>query len=183
MLSQSKARMQRALAVRIYPQLSELEAELQIAREAALAANIDPLTGANTRASYEGFVGTEMAKQFHCIVVDLDHFKDINDGLGHPMGDRVLRYVGEYIRIICETYGLPVRQRFYRYGGDELVVFVEPELIKQVSRSIDAMIAVELRPDEYRDLPQVTVSCGYGPDFVSADQALYRKKAARRERT
>ena len=171
--------LRRAIAGWIYPEWLALEAERDAAQEAAEAAQIDPLTGANTRAAYEGFVASPAAEELHSIVIDLDHFKGINDGLGHPTGDRVLRYVGEYIRLICGTYGLSVRQRFYRYGGDELIVFVEPDQVKQVARSIDAMIAARLRPSDYEDLPRVTVSCGHGPDFASADRALYRAKSAR----
>jgi diguanylate cyclase (GGDEF)-like protein len=166
------------IAAKLYPRLLLLETELAIARAAAAAANVDPLTGANTRATYERFKDSPAAAELHQVVVDIDSFGEVNNSLGHRTGDRVLQYVGEYIRIICGTYELSIRQRFYRYGGDELVIFVEPQLVQQVARSIEKMIAAKLRPAEFENLPRITVSCGHGTDFVAADNSMYRRKQA-----
>ena len=51
------------------------------------------------------------------VLLDLDDFKRINDSLGHPAGDTVLRAIGERVRST-----LPARTRGYRYGGEELAV-------------------------------------------------------------
>lgn len=170
------ARCRRFLAAAIYPRLLRIEFELVAAHEAIEMARIDPLTGANTRIAYEGFVKGPEAQQFDCIAIDLDHFKDINDCWGHPTGDLALRYVGECIRIICEVYGLPVRQRFYRYGGDELVVFVEPDKLQAVARSILQLVVSPVRADEYQELPLIMISYGCGHDFKEADRDLYDVK-------
>jgi chemotaxis family two-component system sensor kinase Cph1 len=172
----SSVTVRRVTALSIYPELLRLESELRGALEAAEAAKIDPLTGANVRAAYDLFVATRPAQVLHQVVFDVQYFKDINDSRGHQTGDRVLRYVGESIRIICETYGLPVRQRFYRYGGDELVLFVEPEAILAVARAIHLLTLSSPRADEYEDLPRVILNYGCGRDFEAADRELYQVK-------
>lgn len=166
----------RALAVRIYPELLGTEAALKTAREAAVAANIDPLTGANVRAAYDRFVHTDAAKALHQIVFDVEYFKKINDHHGHLKGDLALQYVGECIRIVCGTYQLSVRQRFYRYGGDELILFVEPEAIQQVARTILLVTLSSSRADEYAGLPRIILNYGCGRDFQEADHELYQVK-------
>src|SRR5438270_12497160 len=55
------------------------------------------------------------------LMIDLDHFKNINDSYGHNVGDQVLQWVGKTLRESCRVYDVPGR-----YGGEEFCV-VLPE--------------------------------------------------------
>lgn len=89
-------------------------------------ARVDRLTGAATRRSFElrlaeSFAGCrEGGRALALVVCDLDHFKRINDGWGHPVGDLALRAVG---RVLVE----PARGREMcaRWGGEEFVLLLE----------------------------------------------------------
>jgi two-component system cell cycle response regulator len=170
--------------------LSELEA-----KNAQLAelAQTDPLTGIANRGHIEHCLADEVerARRFgHPLAVgmlDVDHFKRINDGFGHPFGDRVIR---EVARILAET----VRQvdKVGRYGGEEfLMVLPDTELqgAHILAERIRALIeAAGFDPEGYRG----TVSIGvaeWRPDVPSwealvsrADKALYEAKDAGRNR-
>ena len=86
-------------------------------------ARLDPLTGLFNRTTFAEWVQKGVArvkrggKGFALLHLDLDHFKDVNDALGHPRGDALLRAVGERIRSnIRETDVVA------RLGADEFAV-------------------------------------------------------------
>jgi len=121
------------------------------------------------------------------MLLDVDHFKSINDLLGHQSGDRALAQIG---RIIAENVrGLDVAGRF---GGEEFLV-----LLRDASRERALQVAERLRGAietsgiAYADGKPVTVSVGVSyalpTDLTSdvverADRALYRAKNAGRNR-
>ena len=82
----------------------------------------DPLTGLNNRMAMEKNLPREidLAKRYRqsmaLLVMDLDGFKEINDGFGHDVGDQVLREVAEVISHVVRNTDL-----VFRYGGDEFV--------------------------------------------------------------
>jgi diguanylate cyclase (GGDEF)-like protein len=89
------------------------------AAEASRLADEDTLTGIGTRRLLERFLRKEAARHTDvaCIIVDVDHFKEINDTLGHGAGDAVLRRLGQLF--LSETRAGQVA---IRYGGDEFVL-------------------------------------------------------------
>jgi diguanylate cyclase (GGDEF)-like protein len=91
------------------------------------------------------------------VMVDIDHFKQVNDGLGHPVGDEVLRAVAK----VLTNDG---RSRVeYRYGGEELALILTGDdagRATEVAESVRVDVE-ELRFAAYRDL-RVTVSVGIG---------------------
>jgi diguanylate cyclase (GGDEF)-like protein len=118
-------------------------------------------------------------------LVDIDHFKQVNDRFGHQIGDEVLLLMA---RLLQSTFRL--QDRLYRFGGEEFVVLV------RCGGERDAMTAFErLRAnvEGYR-FPQVgctTISVGFTevrPDdspasaFARADRAVYQAKASGRNR-
>ncbi|WP_150301568.1 GGDEF domain-containing protein [Pseudomonas profundi] len=153
-------------------------------------ATIDPLTGIGNRRALEAELDTVFAEHsrygtaYGLLVLDLDHFKRINDSFGHKAGDRVLK---DFVRIV----GSACRQsdRLYRFGGEEFVLLA-PQVnrggLEQVARNILTTVQQELRNV---DGTPVTVSIGGAPilwqkDYKSwlhsADECLYQAKHAGR---
>lgn len=87
----------------------------------------DPLTGMYNRRHLAGIVDQEAERarrydhRIGMLMIDVDHFKEINDTLGHQVGDLVLRQVARFLRAMVRTTEFVVR-----YGGDEFLV-VMPE--------------------------------------------------------
>ncbi|SFP67003.1 diguanylate cyclase (GGDEF) domain-containing protein [Amycolatopsis arida] len=132
------------------------------------------------------------------LVVDVDHFKTVNDTFGHPVGDRVLRAVADAIRGEIRNEDLAGR-----YGGDEFAVAVpavtDRDLVAIADRIRRRIAAIRIDDHLPADDPArgrdaaVTVSigaaCYHGPapgsldELVrAADTALYRAKKAGRDR-
>lgn len=159
---------------------------------AQLRAATDPLTGLpNARAVQDTMnrlvaQASRMVWPLSAVLLDLDHFKRINDTLGHSRGDEVLAAVGVALHST-------VRDSDFvgRYGGEEFVM-----LLPNTDRDGAAVIAERVRKTvaeiDVLDDQRVTVSLGVAmfpedaPDasrlFRSADRALYRAKANGRNR-
>jgi len=160
-----------------------------LVRDAELA-RCDPLTGLPNRSSLrrqlaERLIEARRTKQSVAVLcVDLDRFKAVNDSLGHPVGDALLRKVADRLKSALRDGDLVAR-----LGGDEFVVLQsgarQPEaaeglairLVDLISRAyavdghmlhIGASVGIALSPDD-----------GHDPDilFKNADLALYRAKA------
>jgi diguanylate cyclase (GGDEF)-like protein len=123
-------------------------------------------------------------------IVDIDHFKTINDAHGHAAGDAVLRHVAHHGQAVLRCTDL-----FGRYGGDEFVaVLPETDLLTAAAIAERLRLAVaEPSPASPRAAPTVTVSIGVAAvaagcdgidDLIAqADHALYNAKRAGRNRT
>ncbi len=127
-----------------------------------------------------------------CIMIDLDHFKEINDTLGHHIGDRVLEEFGRILTDQARETDLVVR-----YGGEEFIVLL-PHTDARRAMTVAERIrrATSSRTFTADEAPlKLTVSCGVATyptnpeirdeeDLVrTADEALYAAKHAGRNRT
>ena len=152
-------------------------------------AHHDPLTGLPNRLRFlqrldEAILGARAASRRVAVVfVDVDHFKDVNDTLGHAAGDTLLRAVASRLGA-----GLRERDLVARLGGDEFVLLLEgvrglDDAVQVASRALDALrLPVAIDGLEVR----VTASLGVSiwPDHASdadtlmkhADLAMYRAK-------
>ena len=117
-------------------------------------------------------------------MLDIDHFKDINDTYGHMFGNVILSMVGEELQRAVSGYGIVAR-----WGGDEFlgILAVGPEEAEQILGKFMAALKNEEKPDQYR----VTVSVGMGEVsgklskdqmIQKVDEALYRSKEGGRDR-
>jgi diguanylate cyclase (GGDEF)-like protein len=81
----------------------------------------DALTGAENRAAWELFIGQQNGENGPgtLVMMDLDHFKSVNDSYGHTEGDRILREFVHHIQSKVSD-----RERLFRYGGDEFVLYI-----------------------------------------------------------
>lgn len=144
----------------------------------------DPLTGLLNRRAFEEASATPGPPGV-LAVLDIDHFKAVNDRHGHEVGDGVLRVVAEVLATVVGRYG-----EVYRWGGEEFVVclpgsyaFSAHLLMERVRREVAGRTLVEG--------PAITLSIGlgaYAPGqsprqaFASADAALLAAKNAGRNR-
>jgi two-component system cell cycle response regulator len=172
----------------------KLRDNVQLSIEMAMT---DALTGLHNRRYMELHLGSliEQAlargKPLAVLVLDIDHFKAINDGHGHDAGDDVLREFGMRVRKSIRGIDLACR-----YGGEEFVI-VMPE----TDVSVASMVAERLRRRIAADPFAIAAPCGAidvtisigiagltGPDdsaaalLKRADQALYRAKRDGRNR-
>jgi len=172
-----------------------LSHELSIAheREQALA-RTDELTGLrNRRAFYEaGDAALEWARRYEhplaLVMLDIDHFKRINDTLGHAAGDAALRGLAEALR-----YGARASDIAGRLGGEEFAVLLPETPLEEATgyaerlRKAIAASAVVHRREEIRFTCSFGVARMRASDdldglIARADEALYRAKGDGRDR-
>jgi diguanylate cyclase (GGDEF)-like protein len=156
------------------------------------AATIDTLTGLPNRRGVARALNDAIAHvrgggRYAVLLLDVDHFKSINDLLGHQTGDRALAQIG---RIIAENVrGVDVAGRF---GGEEFLVLLRDAARERALQVAERLrVAIEASGLAYADGKPVTVSVGVAyaragdnsSDVVErADRALYRAKNAGRNR-
>ena len=160
-------------------------------------ATIDPLTGLYNRHYLGSHLRTlvtrarDMDRPLSMVMIDIDHFKQVNDTYGHAAGDKVLRAIAE--RISHNVRGVDLAARF---GGEEFVI-VMPDTDLAAARQIAERLRKVIAADTYdtgRDniaIP-LTVSMGIASlnrddmdgttVLARADDALYRAKRAGRNR-
>jgi diguanylate cyclase (GGDEF)-like protein len=164
-------------------------------------ANTDPLTGIHNH----GYVYRRLVEEVEralrygsdlsCIMIDIDHFKAINDRYGHLRGDQVLRDIAHIIQRSIRKIDIGAR-----YGGEEFVVLLpETGLDGGLQQAERIRREVKAHYFDAIDGGRVSVSCGvaclsrangdpderFTPDHLigSADNALYAAKRAGRDRT
>jgi diguanylate cyclase (GGDEF)-like protein len=150
----------------------------------------DALTGLANRATFQLTLGSELARarrgggEVSLVMLDIDHFKALNDTHGHLAGDEVLRGVSSALDACCRSFDTPAR-----YGGEEFAV-VLPQTGAEDARDVAERLRAAI--GEARVEPGVTVSVGVATfprdgedadDLVkAADDALYASKRAGRDR-
>jgi len=154
---------------------------------AVQSALIDPLTGVKNRSTMESAIHREMelarrhGTTLSVILMDIDHFKQINDRFGHLCGDQVLRSVAQ-----CAEQTIRESDMLFRYGGEEFLI-----LLTGTYREGARMLAERIRENIQQLAPHaemkmhLTVSLGVtcideSDDidtlFKRADAALYQAK-------
>ena len=151
-------------------------------------AETDSLTGLPNREAYEQRLQMELARwqrynnPLSLAVLDIDHFKKINDTYGHQAGDRVLKLIAQTLRRSLRSTDF-----IGRYGGEEFVVLL-PETDREQADVVLNKIrtTVAKTPFHFRKQPvQITLSIGYSEFkdtdsdavvFSRADKALYQAK-------
>ena len=176
-------------------EVDQLHMELESARGEALS---DPLTGVLNRRGFEARVqpvfddGTLSEKGGCLLMLDIDHFKKINDTYGHLFGDKVIRAIAQMLK--SKVKG---RDAVARLGGEEFAVFL-PETARKGAIVVAEQIrqGVEMgkirRLDTQEQIGGFTISIGVaeyakGSTLVEmldqADKALYSSKQNGRNRT
>jgi diguanylate cyclase len=176
-------------SARFHARIELLERQLsESQREAAL----DPLTQVANRGAFDRACNewiTSGKRQFALALLDIDHFKSINDTLGHPIGDRAITLVAKTLKESVRSSQDVVA----RFGGDEFAVLMAEATLQQAAHRLrmvaTGLAAVSLGPEEAP--MKITLSCGIvelsaGDTPASlverADAALYEAKRLGRNR-
>lgn len=177
------------------------EAELQLEQNLHRSASIDGLTGIFNRQHFMKRAAEEIAyagrhhRLLGVIMIDIDHFKLINDTYGHQMGDFVLNRFASIINVNKRPEDI-----FARYGGEEFIILPRGELSKEGMRFHCERLRQIIEAGEFafgETRVRVTISLGFHlamvangdrkpsiDDWISkADEALYRAKDLGRNRT
>jgi diguanylate cyclase (GGDEF)-like protein len=180
--------LERLLSLLIYPLRNALLYQSAIAQ-----AHRDPLTKISNRAAFDEAIDKELSSyrrhqaDFSLMIIDIDHFKVVNDTYGHIAGDMVLKSVAEVIQNTIRR-----SDEAFRYGGEEFVVilsntkqggarFIAERVRKQIEK-----LEVNLK-----EKIKVTASIGISSSEIMkdvtetlefADQALYKAKDAGRNK-
>ncbi len=173
--------------------LKNLGRELEDARRES---SIDGLTGLHNRKSFDDYIArsielhTLLGKPGCLMMVDMDHFKGINDTHGHPVGDAALRQVAN-----CLSKTFLRRVDFVaRYGGDEFAIILQETgadnaamLAERLRKSVSELPPLDVAPGA--EPPKITLTIGIGEiqlgdstfEWIKrADSALYHAKRAGR---
>ena len=146
----------------------------------------DPLTGLLNRMSFDSSLNRASKKRgpasLWLFVVDINHFKQINDSFGHSVGDVVLIKLSNTLESIADQYKATVG----RWGGDEFVIFAEfneDEGASKLINDLKSKVLTECNQDE-RFIVSVSVGASKLREFESlkhlfdeADHMLYEDKA------
>lgn len=152
----------------------------------------DALTGLPLRRildeSFDAQLSDESDGKLFILLLDIDHFKRINDTWGHLVGDGVLRAFAEKLRASTRSY-----EPVYRYGGEEFIVILKAhsrdEACRTGLRITQAIADHQIRVDQH-DI-RITVTCGLTPvqqgeplhkALERADSAMYMGKQSGRNR-
>jgi diguanylate cyclase len=161
----------------------------------AALSSIDGLSGLLNRSHWEAVVAAEFQRcrrighLSSVVMIDIDHFKSINDRYGHPVGDAVIRSVAGVLRSALRLHDVPGR-----YGGEEFGVVLPgtgiqgaevlaerirkriESTVLETTKGVHATASLGVAAFEPRDADHV--------DWIArADRALYRAKEAGRNRT
>jgi diguanylate cyclase (GGDEF)-like protein len=157
-------------------------------------ATIDPLTGCHNRRGFDEILEMEVARAkrynrpLSLVLLDIDHFKRINDDFGHEVGDHALQRIGRAVRHTFRN-----TDSACRYGGEEFAL-IFPETAKDEGAKLAERlrILVESLPPNAEVPRTLTASFGVAcfpedaetiPDLIrAADRALYQAKTNGRNR-
>lgn len=184
---EARMQLQQALLEAEVHKLRSQELEILTAQLHSLA-HLDPLTGVLNRRALDLHLPRYQshAAPYTMVLLDIDHFKTINDRFGHQTGDEVLRHLGQLLKHHSRQSDLVIR-----YGGEEflLVLTLQPQNAHAACERLRYAIATypwnQIQPDLW-----VTASVGYAcsddrtPEALiqEADQCLYQAKHSGRNR-
>jgi diguanylate cyclase len=169
----------------------------ELEQELAQVSNLvreDQLTGALNRRGLDEALARELARSERLAaplsigLMDIDHFKKLNDSLGHQAGDEALRYLARMVRGLLRPTDI-----LARYGGEEFLVLLPNTGAKEAAEvfvRLQRALTKEIFLHEH-DRILITFSAGVverrpdeaGPDMIArADTAMYRAKQSGRNR-
>ncbi len=178
---------------------TDVTADLLMAAELRRLASSDPLTGVPNRRHFEECSAQIIAareangRAVAVLMVDVDHFKKINDTYGHPAGDEVLKVVARRCRD-----ALRERDLFARFGGEEFIALLAASAVDEIPAAAERLRSAVAAEPILVGSDRISVSVSVGgaigealpdgdqkllEDLISrADEALYEAKTSGRNR-
>ncbi len=186
-LEQKKAALEKAMA-----ELEKSQTEIRLQNEELeTLAKKDPLTGVANRRAFMGWFEAQFARarveggELSCVMLDIDHFKRVNDTHGHTAGDEVIRRLAELLSTAVRS-----SDAVCRYGGEEFCIAL-PGASSEVAARVAERLCENARAPGFARA-HFTVSFGVasiqsGAESLAelleqADRALYASKEAGRNR-
>jgi len=151
--------------------------DIQTLKTEGALAHYDEMTGILNKQAIKDYATTLTQqyprKKFYFCLMDIDHFKSVNDTFGHMVGDEVIIDVAHIIRDCVGTDGM-----VGRIGGDEFMLVLEKVDNKPKAREVLSSIreTVETKYKQFRDTLDITVSigCSFYPDYTSNYDELFK---------
>jgi len=184
-------RMETADAVARAKQLSHVNEQLHRRADDLMRLSLeDPLTGLPNRRALEKFLGTG-EQHWALMLIDIDHFKHVNDTHSHLVGDEVLRRLAGLLRSCCRGSDLPVR-----WGGEEFAILLR-QPAEGAAQAAAERVRTTVEGHDWSDLTPgwpITVSVGVAASaagsaarsmdemLAEADRQLYAAKHGGRNR-
>jgi len=181
--------------IRAGQRIVQLQAELLAAKQKLLLqSRTDPLTGIFNRRAILSQIEIELSraqreeKKLSLCMIDIDHFKSINDTYGHMIGDDVLREVVRRIRAVIRQY-----DSLGRFGGEEFLIII-PGMEEAVAFKVSERIRLAIGETDFdinESMISITISQGVVTGdgntkvdelIAAADKALYQAKENGRNR-
>jgi diguanylate cyclase (GGDEF)-like protein len=169
--------------------LRDLRERRKAEAEIRFLAHHDPLTGMSNRAAFGDALDRRLSEPtgeptvFALLALDLDRFKAVNDTLGHPFGDALLKRVGERIRAAVRDVDISARM-----GGDEFCILLDGPMLAENAAALAQRVVEMIRRPFIIDGEVVSIGASVGIALApqdganavalmkSADLALYRAK-------
>ena len=182
--TEESRRLENILCALLYPLRNAL-----LYRSALAAARKDPLTGAGNRAAFNDALSREIElahrhqRPLGMIMIDIDHFKKVNDNFGHATGDCLIRALAH-----CADNTIRLSDLLFRFGGEEFVVLL-PEtplkgvvnLAERIRRNVQALDCAcegnHIRMTASFGVATLNEDDDEESFFARADKALYQAKA------
>jgi diguanylate cyclase (GGDEF)-like protein len=150
---------------------------------------IDGLTGLKNRKMFDQVIVEwfDQKVPFSLVLIDIDHFKNVNDTYGHLTGDEVIKHLAEHLKAITNDKTL-----CFRYGGEEFGLLIREVNVDEVYSIAECLRLIVVEGQGPTGVP-VTISLGISnyqtdddsptPIIERADTALYQSKLNGRNRT
>lgn len=181
----------RAELVKTKQSLADVRAELETTKQHMM---LDPLTGTRNRFGMDITISQEIArvrrshKKLVLAMVDLDHFKKVNDTYGHDTGDQVLLFFAQMSRSVLRE-----SDYMFRYGGEEFLVLLPDTDIKGAEFLFDRLRKMQAKSPLHVQQHSINITFSAGITSLEegdsadtliqrADQGLYMAKQQGRDR-
>lgn len=168
------------------------ERMLETLRHFERASKTDGLTGLLNHSAFREALGKEMDRHLRrdddnlsLVMLDIDHFKSVNDRFGHPAGDEVLKRIGKILAVHIRPYDIAAR-----YGGEEFAVIL-PETPLETAMQLADRLRLVVEAESFAEVGHLTISIGVASLASAnnaaglveqADAALYQSKRSGRNR-
>jgi diguanylate cyclase (GGDEF)-like protein len=158
-------------------------------RAAETRARTDELTGLWNRRALDRTMQVDQSAECALLLVDLDHFKKLNDSLGHAAGDAALRHVARILRSTLREQDLAAR-----VGGEEFALWLPNTSIERAREVAERVRQGVAAAKLYWAGAELSIACSVGVAakpatvgqtanlYTAADAALYRAKEGGRNR-